>query len=118
MNNFYLNEIQRKDLFTALTLWIVVELVSFIFFPAVGLINPGVRLRAWFVISVPLGVGGAILISATSRFLAVMNDSIKREYRFIYGFLGQFGGWIGLAGVLFPFLMVCVEFFGNLKFSS
>jgi hypothetical protein len=119
MNNFYFDEIQRKDLFTALTLWVIVELVSFILFPALGLINPGgATLRTWFVLSVPFGIGGAILISMTSRFLAIMNDKIKREYRFLYAFLGQFGGWIGLAGVLFPFLMVCIEFFTNIKLPS
>jgi hypothetical protein len=119
MNNFYLDEIQRKDLFTALSLWVTVELVSFILFPALGLIQPaGATLRAWFFLSVPFGIGGAILISMTSRFLAVMNDKIQREYRFIYAFLGQFGGWIGLAGVMFPFLMVCIEFFTKMKLPS
>lgn len=115
MNNFTFDDIQRKDLLTALGLWLVVEIVSFVLFPAVGLINPGVRLRTWFLISVPLGIGGAILISASSRFVAVVNDRMRREYKLIYAYLGQFGGWIGLVGVLFPFLMVCVEFFSNLK---
>ncbi|MBW4419104.1 MAG: hypothetical protein KME13_07720 [Myxacorys californica WJT36-NPBG1] len=114
MNNFSFDELQRKDLFIALGLWLVVELVSFVFFPIVGLINPGDKLKAWFIISVPLGVGGAILIGASSRFLAAFHETARKEYKRLYGFLGQFGGWIGLAGILFPLFMVCVEFFSRL----
>jgi hypothetical protein len=118
MNNFSFDDLQRKDLFIALSLWIVIELVCFIFFPAIGLINPGIRLRAWFLISVPLGVGGAILIGASSRFIAFANEAGKKEYKRLYSFLSQFGGWIGLAGVMFPFVMLCIEFFSNLKLNS
>ncbi len=114
MNHFSFDELQRKDLVTALGLWVTVELVSFIFFPAVALINPGDRLKAWFLISVPLGLGGALLISTSSRFLAMAQDRAGTAKMFLI-ILGQFGGWIGLVGILFPFFMVCSEFFSNLK---
>ncbi|NDJ18808.1 hypothetical protein [Myxacorys almedinensis] len=114
MNNFSFDELQRKDLLIALGLWLVVELVSFVFFPAVRLIHPGAKLRAWFIISVPLGLGGSVLIGASSRFMAAFNETASNQYKGLYSFLGQFGGWIGLAGVLFPLGMVCVEFFSSL----
>lgn len=115
MNHFSFDDIQRKDLFTALGLWLTVELVSFVFFPLVGLINPGARLRTWFLISIPLGVGGALLMSLSSRFMAIASETNQKSSKPMYRLLGQFGGWIGLAGIMFPFYMVCVEFFSNLK---
>ena len=115
MNHFSFDELQRKDLFIALGLWVTVEFVSFVFFPAVELIKPGDRLRTWFLISVPLGLGGALLISASSRFLAMSHDRAAGNAKTLFIFLGHFGGWIGLLGILFPFFMVCSEFFANLK---
>lgn len=115
MNNFSFDELQRKDLRIALGLWLTVEFVSFAFFPSVGLINPGAKLRTWFLASLPLGIAGAILISASSRFVALANERAAGNSKVFYSFLGQFGGWIGLVGVLFPLLTVCVEFFSNLK---
>jgi hypothetical protein len=115
MNHFSFDELQRKDLLIALGLWVTVELVSFIFFPAVALINPGDRLKTWFLISVPLGLGGALLISASSRFLAMSHDQSAGTTKMLFIILGQFGGWIGLVGILFPFFMVCSEFFSNIK---
>jgi hypothetical protein len=112
MNNFSLNELQKKDLLTALGLWLVVEIVSFVLFPTVGLINPGARLRTWFLLSLPFGLGGAALLSISSRFVATAGD---RPQRRLSELIGQFGGWFGLAGILFPFVMVCAEFFTTLK---
>jgi hypothetical protein len=115
MNNFSFDELQKKDLLTALGLWLVVEGVSFILFPTLGLINPGARLRTWFLLSVPFGLGGAALLSMSSKFVATAGF---RPQRRLSELIGQFGGWIGLAGILFPFIVVCIEFFTTLKFSS
>jgi hypothetical protein len=40
---------------------------------------------------------------------------MRKDYRLIYTYLGQFGGWLGLLGILFPFCTVCVEFFSAVK---
>lgn len=115
MNYFSLNELQRKDLLTALGLWLTIELVSFVLFPMLGLIDPDARLRTWFLISVPLGVGGAILIGASSRSMAVLSEKGSKRTRLIQTWMAQFGSWVGLAGIMFPFVMVCREFFATLK---
>ncbi|HTL90686.1 MAG TPA: hypothetical protein VL134_14890 [Leptolyngbya sp.] len=112
MNNFSFDDLQKKDLLTALGLWLVVEGVSFVLFPTLGLINPGARLRGWFLVSVPFGLGGAALLSMSSRFVATAGD---RPGRNLSALIGQFGGWLGLAGIMFPFLVVCIEFFSTLN---
>ncbi len=112
MNNFSFNDLQKKDLLTALGLWLVVEVVSFVLFPTLGLINPGARLRTWFLLSVPFGLGGAALLSLSSRFVASAGERSSRK---LSALLGQFGGWIALAGIMFPFFVVCLEFFSTLK---
>lgn len=114
MTRFSFDELQRRDILTGLGLWLTVEFVSFVVFPLLGLINPGVRLRIWFLISLPLGIGGAILIGTSSGLMEMANRA-ARNVKPIYRILGQFGGWIGLVGLMFPFLMVMVEFFSNLK---
>jgi hypothetical protein len=115
MNNFSFDEIQRKDLFIALGLWVVVECIGFWFFPVTGLISPGEKLKGWFWLSLPLGIGGALLLSSSSRFMALANERQSDSTKSIFQFLGQFGGWIGLAGILYPMWMACVEFFSNVK---
>ncbi|WP_058998169.1 hypothetical protein [Leptolyngbya sp. NIES-2104] len=112
MNNFSFDDLQKKDLLTALGLWLVVEAVSFVLFPTIGLINPGARLRTWFLLSVPFGLGGAALISMSSGVLAAAGERGQRK---IGSLIGQFGGWIGLAGIMFPFVVVCIEFFSTLN---
>lgn len=115
MNYFSLDELQRKDLLTALGLWLTIELVSFVLFPMLGLIDPGARLRTWFLISIPLGLGGAVLIGASSRLVAILGEKSSKRRRVIQTWIAQFGGWFGLAGIMFPLAMVCGEFFAKLK---
>jgi hypothetical protein len=115
-NNFSFDEVQRKDLFIALGLWVAVEFISFLFFPLTQLINPGDKLRGWFLTSIPLGIGGAILLASSSRFVAMANQQRHGNPKFLLQILGQFGGWIGLLGILYPLWVTCVEFFTTLKF--
>ncbi|UBF24881.1 hypothetical protein K9N68_24980 [Kovacikia minuta CCNUW1] len=113
LNYFAFAELGRKDFLTGLTLWIVLMLFSFLILPGLGAINPGERLKAWFYLSIPLGVGGAFLLGASSRFVAITNERAPSSSKLLYSILGQFGGWIGLAGILFPFVMVVSEFFAR-----
>jgi len=112
LNYFSFAELGRKDFLTGLILWIVLELFSFVILPAVGAINPGERMKIWFSLSIPLGIGGAFLLGASSRFIAVTNERAASS-KLLLSIFGQFGGWIGLAGILFPFVMATSEFFAR-----
>jgi hypothetical protein len=117
MSRFSLDEMQRRDFVSALTLWLVAECVGLLFFPALGVINPGVKLKAWFALSIPLGLGGAILVALSSRFVAITNDrQAAKDSKLLGSILGQVAGWVGLLGVLYPLIVATIEFFGNLKF--
>lgn len=75
MNNFTVDELTKKDFLTCIGMWLVLEVVCFLIFPALKFVQtPEERLRAWFITSIPLGIGGALLSAASSRFLAIAND--------------------------------------------
>ncbi len=78
--------------------------------PAMGAIQPGERMRAWFSLSIPLGLGGAFLLSFSSRFVAITHERAGMGSKSLANFIGQFGGWLGFAGITFPFFMVVSEF--------
>jgi predicted benzoate:H+ symporter BenE len=119
MNNFSLDEIQRRDLFTSLVLWVIAEFVGFLLFPSLDLINPGaLKLRNWFVLSIPLGLGGAFLIAISSRFVANAVSRTSGSSRSFAVILGQVAGWLGLAGVLYPLIMALHYFFTHLRYDK
>jgi hypothetical protein len=119
MSRFSLDELQRKDFVSALTLWVVAEFVGLLLFPALGVINPGAKLKTWFALSIPLGIGGALLIPLCSRFVAITNDrQASRNSKQLGSILGQLGGWLGLAGVVYPLVVASIEFFSTLKFGK
>jgi cytochrome c oxidase assembly factor CtaG len=109
------DELGRKDFLSGLLLWVVIMVVSFLLLPALGAIQPGERLSLWFALSLPLGIGGAFLLGSSSRFVAITNERSSSNSKTLLSLLGQFGGWIGLAGILFPFVMVTGEFFARLS---
>jgi len=112
--NFSFEDLARKDFFAGLILWIVLEILSFLILPALGAIQPGERLKVWFSLSIPLGIGGALLLGISSHFVAFTHERAARENKRIASFLGQFGGGLGLAGILFPFVMATGEFFAKI----
>ncbi|MEB3291817.1 MAG: hypothetical protein VKJ24_01520 [Synechococcales bacterium] len=117
MNNFSLDEVQRRDLITSLVLWVVAEFVGLLLFPSLELIKPDpAKLRNWFMLSIPLGLGGAFLIAMSSRFVSSMVSRTSGNARSIAVILGQVAGWLGLAGVLYPLIMSLHYFFTNLKY--
>lgn len=107
--NHFSDDLRNKDLLMALGLWLVIEAVSFVLFPTIGLIASSARLRTGFLLSVPFGLGGVAFISMSSRVVAMAGEQGKMAL-----LIAQFGGWIGLAGIMFPFLIVCIEFFSTL----
>jgi hypothetical protein len=113
MKNFSFEELGRKDFATGIMLWLVIEVLTFIFLPILGIIPFSDRLRSLFLLSLPLGVAGAFLLGASSRFVALTSDRITSQSKILLSFLGQFGGGIGMAGIIFPFFVAALEFFVN-----
>jgi hypothetical protein len=111
MNNFSLDDLAKKDFFVCIGIWIALEVVSFVIFPSFRLIQPGDRLQSWFLMSLPLGILGAFMVGASSRYMAISNERDPGNARTLRIWLGQLIGGLGLAGVAFPLLMVMIEFF-------
>jgi hypothetical protein len=112
MNNLSpADELARKDFLIALGIWLSLTFVSFVLFPTLQLIQPGDRATTWFYISIPLGLGGAFLLGASSRYIAITHETQPRNQRFFRVALSQLVGWLGLAGIGFPLVMVIIELF-------
>lgn len=111
--SLHLENITQKDFSTALGLWLFLEVLALVLFPAFGLIKPGDRLQGWIATSIPLGLIGAFLVGASSQYINVTVDRGDRTNKPLLILLGQAVGWLGLAGVLFPLLIVAIEFFAN-----
>ncbi|WP_421656606.1 hypothetical protein [Leptothermofonsia sp. ETS-13] len=109
------DELGRRDFLTGLILWVVLMLVSFVLLPGIGAIQPGDRMGTWFSLSLLFGIGGSFLLGASSRFMAITNERASSGSKSLLSIFGQFAGWIGLAGVLFPFIMATGEFFAKLS---
>jgi hypothetical protein len=114
MTNFSFDDVGRKDFLIGILLWLVMEFVSFVVLPAVGVIEPGDRLKGWFLLSLPLGIGGALLLGGSSRFITATQERSAKSSKLLLNFLGQFGGGLGLFGIVFPFVMVTAEFFAKI----
>jgi len=110
MHNFAVNELTKRDFFASLGIWIVLEFVCFFVFPRIGLIEPSDRLRTWVLMSLPLGLGGAIAMAVGSRLLALADDEYNRAKRGSRMTLGQISGGLGIIGILFPFVVTAYEF--------
>jgi hypothetical protein len=105
------DNIQRKDLVTSLILWLVAEFVGFVLFPALQLIQvDGSVLRSWFLTSLPLGLGGILLMLASARVVIFNNDN-DHQMKTLSSILLGLAGWLALAGILYPLWIVCFEFF-------
>ncbi|MBE9030248.1 hypothetical protein IQ266_10950 [filamentous cyanobacterium LEGE 11480] len=103
--------VQRKDLITSLVLWIVAEFVGFVMFPLLQLVRvDGGVMRNWFLTSLPLGLGGILLMVASSR-LVVFNQEREHQMKTLAAVLAGIAGWVALAGILYPLWIVCWEFF-------
>ncbi|HEY9751103.1 MAG TPA: hypothetical protein V6C63_20635 [Allocoleopsis sp.] len=111
--SFNLENITQRDFSTALGLWVFLEVLALFLFPAFGLIKPGDRWQGWIATSIPLGLIGAFLVGASSQYINVTVDRADRTNKPLLILLGQAVGWLGLAGVLFPLLIVGIEFFTN-----
>lgn len=108
MNDF--EDLLKKDFLGCVRIWVILLVICFILFPGTGLIQPGEKLQTWFIISIPLGLGGAGLVAFSSQMFQNMMSRTVQADRPVMNFFGQVGGWIGTAGIMYPLIVVVVEF--------
>jgi hypothetical protein len=107
-------DLAKQDAITALKIWIVLELGSFILVPQFQLLDDKNRVAVWLGISIPLGLIGSLLVGFSSEFIHICQEYMQQKNKKFWVWMGQFGGWLGLAGVGFPLSMVAVELWYNL----
>ncbi|MGP1384645.1 MAG: hypothetical protein ACTS2F_13865 [Thainema sp.] len=110
MNPLFINDLTRKDFWNALGLWAGMEMFGFVVCPLLNVIEFSDRSFIWFASSLPLGIGGALLVSISSRFLTISNRRRRGMTKQMELLVGHIIGSVGLLGVMFPLLMVILEF--------
>jgi hypothetical protein len=112
MNNTSLDNIQLKDLKLSLVMWGVSQFVGFAMFPALQLIQPkGEVLRGWFLTSLPVGLGGVLLMVASSKIVMLINQRTSGQLKTFVALGAGVASWLAFAGILYPILMAGMEFF-------
>jgi hypothetical protein len=109
------DELNQKDLLTGISLWLVVEVMSFVILPPlIGGPSADV-LQGLLIPSIIFGLGGAWLMGNTSRFIAIIHEKrLGTNQRSVLSILAQAVSWFGVAGILFPFIVVVGEFFARM----
>jgi hypothetical protein len=80
-------------------------------FPVLQLIRvDGQVMRTWFLTSLPLGLGGILLMVASSRVM-LFNQERDHPFKSLSSILAGVAGWLALAGILYPLWIVGWEFF-------
>jgi hypothetical protein len=113
MSNDPLDNLQRRDFVSSLMLWVLAEVLGFLLLPQLGLIRPSPEIfQTWVIRSLPLGVGGALLISFTSGMVLYSRNQGKPARAFT-SLLAAVGGVLGIGGILYPLIVSCAEFFSK-----
>ncbi|MDX2215071.1 MAG: hypothetical protein SFY66_17420 [Oculatellaceae cyanobacterium bins.114] len=114
MTALFTHKLARKDFLTSLGIWMALEMISFVFLPALGLVEPNSNLQSWFYATFPLGITGALLIGFGSGFIAVSNRYGTRLVKALKTLLGEIISLIGIVGIAFPLLVGCMELFAGI----
>jgi hypothetical protein len=108
------DELNQKDFLTALTMWLVVEVMSFLILPPMIGGPSAERLQSMLWPSVIFGVGGAWLVGNASRFIAITHEQRHGvNQRSVMSILAQAVSWFAVAGILYPLIIVAGEFFSR-----
>ncbi|MBD2104616.1 hypothetical protein [Leptolyngbya sp. FACHB-261] len=113
---FSFEGLTNRDFKTSLSTWVSLEFLVFVVLPVLKII-PSDNLQRWFLLSLPLGLGGAFLVGVASDFVARAREDEFEGSRIVLVWIGQVGGWFGLAGIGFPMILAVSRFlraFGNL----
>jgi heme/copper-type cytochrome/quinol oxidase subunit 3 len=111
-----MSDIARKDLFVCLGIWLALEIVGFALLPAIHLTHANSKTEGWFLISLPLGIGGACLIAGSTQLMLVAKDQMRTGSKLALRILSSLIGWMGLLCLGFPLLVASIQIFEKLFF--
>jgi hypothetical protein len=101
----------QRDSLSALIVWVMLEGLGLMLLPSFQLIRGPNRYQNWLLLSLPLGIVGAVLIGISSAWLKYSHEQFSRRYphkKLFLGF-GAVASWLGLAGIGFPLIMIAIE---------
>jgi hypothetical protein len=109
----------QQDTLSALMVWILLEGLSCLVVPTAQLIPGDDKWVSWILISAPLGIIGALLIGTSSSLVEWVQEKFDKRTtnKKLWVLLSQMLGWIGLAGVGLPLILVGLEL-GQLIFKG
>ncbi|MBE9182223.1 hypothetical protein IQ268_27020 [Oculatella sp. LEGE 06141] len=112
--NIVAQEQVKKDILTCLGIWLTLELICFTILPLIELVTPGDRFQTWFLISLPMGVGGSLLTGIGTHLFWLLGNPTNLLLKALLWLIKQISVWVGLLGIAFPLLVICIEFFTEL----
>lgn len=107
-----MSDLARKDFFVCLGVWLALEIVCFALLPALRLGQTRASLQPWFLASLLLGVGGAILAASSTQlgdFFQHQTSFIRN--RWLQSLFVLLVSWLGLLGIAFPLLIISLQLF-------
>jgi hypothetical protein len=109
-----MNYFARKDLFVCLGIWLTLEIVCFAILPALQLAQPRTSLQNWFLLSLLLGIGGAMITAGSTQLDDFLHsDSSFTRNRIIRWLLVSLVSWLGLLGIGFPLFVMSLQLFSK-----
>jgi hypothetical protein len=107
-----MGDFARKDFFVCLGIWLALEIICFALFPALQLGQTRASLQPWFLVSLLLGIGGAILTASSTQ----LGDFFQHQTffirsKFLQALFVLVLSWLGLLGIAFPLLVISLQLF-------
>lgn len=105
-----MGDLARKDFFVSLGAWLALEIICFVLLPALQLGQTRASLQPWFLASLLLGVGGALLTaSGTQLSDFFQNQTFFVRNKFLQALFVLLVSWLGLLGIGFPLLVISMQ---------
>lgn len=108
-----MNDLARKDLFVCLGIWLSLEIVCFGLLPLLQFGLPKASLQNWFLISLLLGIGGAVLMASSTQLADFLQLHGTVQGRFPRSAAVSLVSWLGLIGIAFPLFVMSVQIFSK-----
>lgn len=113
MTYFTINSHAKRDFGICLGIWLGLELICFGFFPFIGVAQSPNPQNDWFLVSIPIGVAGALLFAMSTQMLLASGQKVSRGIIRARSVVGRLLAWLGLAGIAFPLLAFWFRCFHN-----